>query len=175
MDPLSAQDLPALVPSLLERTLSNLAALGLASLCLIVTTTVVVRALGFALIPDDVLLVQELMLIIILLPLGAVTAQRAQIAVTVFTDRLHLRGKTALALLAHAIGIIFAAALLWVTVSTCMDELASGEYYDGDLHLPTWFGWGVFSFGSAVFLLRLFMLLVRDARWLRGRAHLVND
>lgn len=168
MESLSHLDLPAGKPTPLERVLSALAAVGLVLLCIIVTTTVVVRAIGFVLIPDDVLLVQELMLGVVLLPLAAVTVRRRHIAVTVFTERLPLRGKAALALLAHAVGCVFAGALGWAGGRSLLAALASGEYYDGDLHLPTWIGWGMFTFGTGVFLLRLILQLYLDARLLRG-------
>ena len=147
--------------------LSALAAIGLGLLCIIVTTTVVVRALGFVLIPDDVLLVQELMVAVIMLPLGAVTALREHIAVTVFTERVPPRGKLLLALLAHTVGCVFAAAMLWVGIRSLIGAIDSGEYYDGDLDLPTWIGWAVFSFGAGVFLLRLLVVFYLDARALR--------
>ena len=155
--------------------MSALAALGLALLCVIVTTTVVVRALGFVLIPDDVLLVQELMLVVILLPLAAVTVQRQHIAVTVFTERVPLRGKAVLALLAHSVGCVFAGALLWAGVRSLLAALASGEYYDGEINLPTWIGWGAFSFGTGVFLLRLVLQLYLDMRYLRGHRSAVTE
>lgn len=171
MDPLSHADLPAVNPTWPERALSALAAVGLALLCLIVTTTVVVRSLGFVLIPDDVLLVQELMVVVILLPLGAVTALRQHIAVTVFTERVSLRGKTRLALFAHVVGSIFAGILLWVGVQALLGALRSGEYYDGEIYLPTWLGWSVFSLGAGVFLLRLLLQFYRDATVLGRSGH----
>lgn len=157
MGPLSQADLPACKPAWAERALSTLAAVALAVLCSIVTTTVVVRAASFALIPDDILLVQELMVAVILLPLAAVTAQRQQIAVTVFTERMGLRGKAVLALLAHVVGVIFAGALFTVGVKSALAAHASGEYFDGVLYLPTWLGWAVFSLGTGAFLLRLIL------------------
>jgi len=156
--------LPPVTPTRPERALTALAVAGMALLCVIVTTTVVVRALGLVLIPDDVLLVQELMVVVILLPLAAVTARREHIAVTVFTARVPPRGQRALALLGHAVGMLFAGALLWVGTRTLLKQIASGEYYDGELYLPTWIGWTVFTVGCALFLLRLLLLALRDAR-----------
>lgn len=166
MAPLSHDDLPANTPTRPERLLSALAAVGSALLCVIVTTTVVVRALGFVLIPDDVLLVQELMVAVILLPLAAVTVRRQHIAVTVFTKRVPFRGKALLALLAHVIGFVFAGALLWVGITSLVSAVGSGEYYDGELYLPTWIGWAVFTLGSGAFLLRLLLQMVLDGRYL---------
>ncbi len=163
MDPLSHNDLVAVEPTRAERVLSSLAMVGLALLCVIVSVTVVVRTLGFVLIPDDVLLVQELMVAVILLPLAAVSAHRQHIAVTLFTDRVSLRGKAGLALLAHLAGLVFAGALAAVAAKSLAAALASGEYYDGELYLPTWISWAVFGLGIGAFVLRLLALLVRDA------------
>lgn len=166
MASLSHTDLPAGKPTRPERAFSALAAVGLALLCVIVTTTVIVRSLGFVLIPDDVLLVQELMLLVVLLPLGSVTVRRQHIAVTVFTERVPLRGKAILALLAHLIGCVFSGALLWVGIKSLLAALASGEYYEGDMNVPTWIGWGVFSLGSGAFLMRLVVQFYLDAHYL---------
>jgi TRAP-type C4-dicarboxylate transport system permease small subunit len=166
LDPLSHSDLPAASPTAPERALAALAAVGLALLCVIVTVTVIVRAAGFVLIPDDVLLVQELMVAVNLLPLAVLTARRRHIAVTLFTERLGMRAQAALALLGHLVGLLFGGALAWVAGSSFSAALASGEYYDGELYLPTWIGWAVFALGIGVFALRLLALLARDARLL---------
>jgi len=152
-----------------ERLLAALAAVALMLLCVIVTTTVIVRALGFQLIPDDVLLVQELMVWIIVLPLASVVALRQQIAITIFTERAGPNTKAVLSLLGHAVGLLFVGALFWVASGSLIEALESGEYYDGELYLPTWTGYSVFALGLGVFLARLLAMTVIDLRALLNR------
>ena len=152
-----------------ERSLTVLARLAVALLCLIVTTSVLSRWLYGALIPDDVLLVRELMVAVILLPLAAVTAGRGHIAVTVFSDWAGPRAQFALSLLGHVVGLLFVAALLWAGMRLLTGAWASGEYYDGDLYIPLWLGYAVYVVGLAAFLARLGVMCGRDVMYLAAR------
>lgn len=155
-------ELDALRSAWPERALSALAMVALGLLCLIVTLTVVARWLGTTFVPDDVLLVRELMVAIVLLPLGVVTACREHIEVSVFTERVALRGKRMLAVLGHLVGIVFAGGLFWAAMSMLGRAWSTGEYYYGDLYIPVWIGNAVFAFGVGAFLLRLLALLLID-------------
>ncbi len=92
MDPLS-RPLPPADTLWLERRFGGLASLGLALLCLVVSVTVISRWLYRGIVPDDVLWVQELMLVVVLAPLGLVTAAREHIEVTIFTEKAGHKAK----------------------------------------------------------------------------------
>lgn len=177
MDPLKASDLApentvaaGATASWPERWLTVLAMLAVALLCAIVTTSVLSRWLYGALIPDDVLLVRELMVAVILLPLAAVTAARGHISVTVFTDWAGTRSQHALSLLGHVIGLLFVGALLWAGGRLLAGAWASGEYYDGDLYIPLWLGYAVYVVGLAAFLARIAIMCGRDIARLASRS-----
>lgn len=146
----------------LERLLCAVAAIALALLCVIITISVVTRVFGVGLIPDDVLLVEELMVIVVLFPLAAITANGEHINVTIFTERVGDRSKQALALLGDAVGIVFGFALAVAGAESLLDALASGEYSEGKLYLPVWAGWAAFSIATSAFLLRLFLQIRID-------------
>ena len=176
MDPLNAGDLSpessfaaGATASWPERFLTVLAMLAVALLCLIVTVSVISRWLYGALIPDDVLLVRELMVAVILLPLAAVTAGRGHIAVTVFSSWAGARAQAVLSLLGHGVGLLFIGALLWAGARLLSGAWATGEYYDGDLYIPLWLGYAVYVTGLAAFLARLAVMCGRDLAHLAAR------
>lgn len=154
----------------LERWLFGLAAIGVAGLGLMVAGAAAARWLLGLGLSDGVLLVQELMVAVIVLPLAYVTAQRGHIAVTVFADRLPARPRRALTALGCAIGLAFVAALIAAIVPPLGDALASGAYHDSDMRLPKWISLAVYAAGIALFAARLAWLLAVDLRLLlRGR------
>lgn len=155
MEPLTDDTIHVGESKRLERFLCGVAAIAIAALCILITLTIFLRLFSFKTIPDDVLLVQELMVVVILLPMALVTALREHIAVTVFTDRLGQRLRVALDLLGNSIGIFFGTALTWAGAHSLLSALSSMEYYDGELYLKTWVGWAVFATGSGAFLFRL--------------------
>ena len=168
MDPLTTEAAPAdRQESWPERVFLALAMIGILALCAIVTVTVVSRTLYRPLIPDDVLIVREVMVAAILLPLAAVTARRAHIAVTIFTDRLGPRAKSLLSALGHVVGTVLAGALLFAGFRLFVGAWQSGDYFDGDIYVPMWIGYATFLVALAAFLLRLLIMLARDLRGLR--------
>lgn len=144
--------------------------IGISALCLTVTITVVSRALYRPIIPDEVLIVREIMVAAILFPLAAVTAARAHIAVTIFTDWAPPRVQTALSILAHLVGIIFATWLFIAGWRLLAGAWTSGEYYDGDIYVPMWIGYASFVLAIGVFLVRLVAGAVSEILALLGRS-----
>lgn len=157
------------VPGRPERWLTALAMVGVGLLSLIVTITVVSRWLYHAMIPDDVLLVREIMIWVILLPLGAVSVKRMHIAVTIFTDRARPAALRILDKVGTFIGSCFVALLLWAGCKLFLDAWESGEYYDGDINIPMWITQAVYVIALAAFLARL--LLILFSRVDQGKGH----
>ena len=154
--------------TLLERAGVQAAGLALVLLCAIVTVNVVSRWLWHALIPDDILLVSELMLVVILGPLALVTAEREHIAVTVFTERAGRRAKRACDCLAQLAGIAFFGFLLAAFWQLLAKSWRTGEYYDGLLGLVQWPGLALATAAVAGVILRLAFLLAGDLGIGRG-------
>ncbi|SOD99467.1 TRAP transporter small permease [Caenispirillum bisanense] len=163
MDPVS-HELPPVEATKGERLLGALSMVGLGLLALIVTVTVVSRWVGRSIIPDDVLLVQELMVAVILLPLGLVTAARQHISVEVFTARVSPRTLAVLSALGHGLGLLFALLLLAAGAKGFLGAWKTQDYYNGVLHIPMWIGQAVFVFAMVLFALRLAIMIVHDLR-----------
>ncbi len=165
MDPLSpdsesTQD----KASLPERVFLTLAMTGICALCLTVTVTVLSRTFYKSIIPDDVLIVRELMVATILFPLAAVSANRAHIAVTIFTDWVGPKGKNLLSIFAHIVGVTFVTFMLVAGFRLFSGAWESGEYYDGDIYIPMWIGYATFLAALILFLVRLIVNLIYDLR-----------
>lgn len=160
----SGSPLPKTAPTRLERLLFWIAGVGVVVLALVVTAASLVRWTGLGSIPDSVLLVQETMVGVIILPLAYVTASRGHIAVTIFTGRVGPRGEMALAALGSLAGLLFVALLAVAGWILFEDAVVTGAYHDGDLGLPKWIARAVYAAGLAVFGLRLAWLLLVDLR-----------
>ncbi|MCZ7596795.1 MAG: TRAP transporter small permease [Gammaproteobacteria bacterium] len=105
-----------------ERGLGALARVALAVLCAVVTVSVITRALWQNVVPDDVLLVSELMVAVILAPLALITARDEHISVSVFTRRAGAGARRLLAVLGHMAGICFFAVLAWAYFTMFSDS-----------------------------------------------------
>lgn len=130
----------------------------------LVTTNVLSRWIGRAIVPDDIQLVQELMVLVILFPVGLVTALREHISVDLFTNWTKKRGRFGLAVIEHLVGVVFVGLLTWAAWRGVAETWASQDYYSGVLDIPMWLGHATFFAGVCLFLVRLLWMLVRDLR-----------
>ena len=150
------------------------AALGLAMLAivlaaLIIFLTVAGRATIGRSVPDSVVLAENLMPIIVTLPLAYVAARRGHIEVEVFTNFLPPRGILVLNMLANLIGLVVFGLIAWSAWNVLGRDFATGRFYDGLLQVPRWPALAFFVFGLALFGLRLALNFVEDALKLFGR------
>lgn len=144
-----------------EKILTALGMLAIGALCAIITVIMLSRWFFHPFLPDDVLLVKELMVAVILLPLASVTAKRMHIAVTVFTDRASNTARRNFSTFGDAVGLVFVGLLLWAGTRSLLGAFWSGEYYDGDIYIPVWIGYSVYVLGLAAFFLRLLVSVIR--------------
>lgn len=162
-------NLPPAQPNRAELFMLNISVIAFYGMAVIVTTNVISRWIGRPIIPDDILLVQELMVIVIMFPLALITACRLHISVDVFTEGLDKKRKTILALLEHSVGLIFLSLLAWAATNGMSKAWSTQEYYSGVLDIPVWIGHFLFTIGILFFLFRLAIMAVYDFRsLLRG-------
>ena len=147
--------------SAVERLLLRAGAVAIGLLGAIVTATVLARWFDWLRVPDDVLLVRELMIAVILLPLAAVTARRLHIAVALFTGRAAGGTRRRLERLGDAVGLGFVGLLLWAGIRHLLGALATGEYHDGELEIPAFIGPAVYVLGLGACCLRLAVQLAK--------------
>lgn len=147
-----------------ERYLTWIAMIATGALCVIVTTTVISRWLYRPLIPDDVYLVRELMVAVVLLPLASITRRHMHIRVTIFTDWTSVNARKKLSVLGNVIGLLFVGLLLWAGTRNLAGALESGEYFDGDISIPSWIGYALYVSGLFGCFLRLLFLVAHPQR-----------
>jgi TRAP-type C4-dicarboxylate transport system permease small subunit len=148
-------ELPPRAISAAERVLLaiSLGALGL--ICLVVTYTVIARTIHTPLIPDDVQIVRQLLVVVIIFPMAAVTALRMHIAVTIFTEKLKRGAKRSLIVFGDVLGLALFTVLLAGSVELFTASFTSGEYFDGDIDIPYWMVHGAYMVALAVLWLRM--------------------
>ncbi len=121
-------------------------------------------------IPDDVLLVRDLMIVAIAMPQAAVATARQNIVVEVFTDRASERTKARLDTIGNLVGLVLFAFLTWGAGTEFWHAWQSGAYYDGDLDLPQWPGRFACFFGFGMLTLRLGLSVIDNSTGLSPRS-----
>jgi TRAP-type C4-dicarboxylate transport system permease small subunit len=155
-------DLPPRRPSVAERVLLTIAIVALAIIGLVVTYIVVARAFGLPLIPDDVQIVRQLLVVVIIFPMAAVTAARMHIAVNIFSNWMSAAAKHGLTVFGGFVGLLLTSILLTGAVELFLDSFRSGEYFEGDVRIPYWIVHGAYTVALAVLWLRMAAMMVVD-------------
>jgi TRAP-type C4-dicarboxylate transport system permease small subunit len=130
---------------------------------LIIFLTVTGRTFVGRSIPDSVILAENLMPIIVTLPLAYVAARRGHIEVEVFTNFLPPRGILVLTMLGNLVGLIVFGLIAWSAWNVLGRDWATGRFYEGVLRIPQWPAKAFFVAGLALFGLRLALNFVEDA------------
>jgi TRAP-type C4-dicarboxylate transport system permease small subunit len=138
-----------------EKVLLALGIVALAVVCVVVTYTVVARAAGWPLIPDDVQIVRQFMVAVIIFPMAAVSAVRMHIVVTIFSHWMSPKTKAWLIAVGDGIGLLLVSILLAGAIRLFLDSFTSGEYYDGDIRIPYWMGHLAYTIAMAALWLRM--------------------
>ncbi|GLQ06842.1 TRAP transporter small permease [Sneathiella chinensis] len=119
-------------------------------------------------IPDDVVLAENLMPVIVALPFAFATARRGHIEVEVFTSWLPQHFFRPLSAFAHLLAVLIFSGILWCVWIGVLKDWESGQYYEGELALPVWPAKLVFVVALALFCLRLFFNLLEDLGLKKG-------
>jgi len=146
----------------LEKAATLLGALSILTLGVLITISVVGRAVFNTGIPDIIILAGLMMIPIIVLPMAAVQSEDGHIAVTLTTNWLPERILAALRAFGNLLGFAFFAAIVWFLIGKVPRDMATGAYYDGELELLVWPMKIVFAVGIGLFLIRLAADFVRN-------------
>ena len=167
--------------SLLDRGLHLIesAALALSMLAITFAASVIfLSVLGRTVlgrsVPDNVVLAENMMPIIVALPLAYVAARRGHIEVEVFTNFLPPRGIIVLNMFANLIGLVIFGLIAWSAWNVLGRDWATGRFYEGVLRIPQWPAKAFFVAGLALFSLRLALNFAEDAMRLAGRKTVEN-
>jgi TRAP-type C4-dicarboxylate transport system permease small subunit len=145
-----------------------IACASLFAMGLIVTGSVVGRALFNHPIPDDLLIIGLLMVCVIVMPLAYVERSDGHIAVTVIANKLPLRVQALMMASGNLLFGAFLGTMGFMLAKKVPTEITQNLYYDGQLDVPTWPMKVVFAFGVAAFLLRL---AINTKRHLSAASH----
>ncbi len=149
---------------LIERGALMVAGLCIVALGLMITLTVVSRNVFGWGIPDDVVIVRELMVGAVFLPLAYVTAGYSHITINFLFKRLNIHAKLWLLAIGSIISLLILLPLAVSAWQGFSHAASSGAYFFGDLELPEWPGRLAFFAGAALFIIRLSIICVADIR-----------
>ena len=153
---------------LLERAALTVSMLAVVCAALVVFLSVVGRAVFGRAIPDNVVLTENMMPLIVVLPLAYVAARRGHIEVEVFTNPLPPRAIAFLTMFGNLIGLVIFGLIAWSAFNVMLRDFETGRYFEGLLRVPAWPAKAFFVIGLALFALRLLLNFLEDAAKLFG-------
>lgn len=146
----------------IEKLFLAIGAAAILSMCAYITLGIFLRSVVGVQIPDEVVIVGDLMIAALILPLAYVAADRGFIAVEVLSDQLPRSLHPALNVLAAAVGLLAVMPIGYGAFLAMIHAIESGNYFFGILELPEWPGRTAFFAGYALFFIRLIVLFVQD-------------
>lgn len=146
----------------IENILLGAGAAAIMALGLLIAGNVVLRAVFDYSLPDSVVIARELMVAGIILPVSAVTAARAHVAVDFVANRLPKRIQMWLIAFGSLIGLLTLLVFFYSGWRELSSTWQSGGFFFGDLSLPKWPGRFLFVVGVGICTIRLVQLLFKD-------------
>lgn len=146
----------------LEQGALLIAGVCIVALGLMITLTVASRNLFGWGVPDDVVIVRELMVGAVFLPLAYVTAEYSHITIEFLFKRVGKVAKLWILALGSLISLLILIPLVLSAWQGFFHAATSGAYFFGELELPEWPGRFAFFAGAALFILRLSIILIAD-------------
>ncbi|MTH95976.1 TRAP transporter small permease [Roseibium sp. RKSG952] len=157
----------------LEQICVDVATAAIIILGLLIFADVMALNLFNRAVPDTIILVRELMVIAIVMPLAAGTANRAHISVEVFTNRLPARLVSYFVVLGSLIGLLALAPILFAGAREFLHHWNTETVFYGDLNLAQWPGRLAFVLGIALGWIRLLTLVIGDV-WMIASGGIVD-
>lgn len=146
----------------IEKLFLDLGACAIIIFCIYICAGIILRTFFASQVPDEVVIVGELMVAALILPLGYVAADRGFIAVELLTNHMPVSIQRWLNVLAVSVGLLATMPIAYAAFHAAETALTSGNYFFGLLSLPEWPGRLAFFCGYVVFVLRLLDLLIHD-------------
>ncbi|OWU83031.1 hypothetical protein ATO6_20585 [Oceanicola sp. 22II-s10i] len=163
-DPPAGQGPAGRVLAALESAFLGISVLTIIVLTLVISISVIGRNVFAAPIPDDIIIAENMMPLIVCLPFALVTARRGNLEVEIFTGWLPVRANNALSALGHLLGFLCFTAIAWCVWDGVLRDLDTRQYYEGMLHIPVWPGKVIFVLGVVTFCFRLLLNTLSDIR-----------
>ena len=148
----------------IENILLAAAGICVVALGVLISATVLLRTLVGWGVPDDVVIVKELMVGAIVLPLAAVSSARAHIAIEFLFNRLGSKTQVWLLAFSSLFALLALIPIAYAAWRELVHVVSVGSYFFGDLSLPKWPGRLAFFIGIGFFALRMAVLFVQDMK-----------
>lgn len=152
-----------------ERAFLALSMIGIVAMGVLVTLSILGRALFGLALPDTDIIIGELMVTAMILPLAYVAATGAHIAVDVFARMAPEGAQPWFRLLASLAGLAVLLPIAWGGYTELTGALEAGAYYYGDLFLPEWPGRTAYLLGFLLFAFRCLVDTAREITIVLGR------
>ena len=138
-----------------ERLMVGISMVALTAMMLLTVVSVVGRYFFSLPVPDDLVISEMLMVVVVFLPFGAVQAAREHVSVTVFTDWTSSRTRYRLELLGSAVGLAIITLIAAAVFTNFWSSWLAGSYAFGPLEIPEYPARFVVFFGLGLFAVRL--------------------
>lgn len=147
----------------LENVFIMIGVVCILAMCAVIGSSVLLREFFSSGIPDEMVIVGELMVGALVLPLAFIAADRGFISVEIFTQKLGPVFQRALNVLTVIVGLIAVMPVTYAAYLSVVDTLQTGAYFFGLLELPKWPGQLMFFLGYFLFFIRLIDLAIHDS------------
>tara|TARA_B110000211_G_scaffold231671_1_gene293663 strand:- start:2649 stop:3179 length:531 start_codon:yes stop_codon:yes gene_type:complete len=134
------------------------------ALLIMITITVLSRNIFGWGVPDDVIIVGELMVGAVFLPLGYVTADYSHVTIEFLFNRMRKPLKLWVLAMGSLISLLIMLPLVFAAWNEFFHTAKVGAYFFGELELPEWPGRFAFFAGAALFIVRLTLICIADIR-----------
>ncbi|MEP4195256.1 MAG: TRAP transporter small permease subunit [Aliishimia sp.] len=148
----------------LEFILDTLGAIAVVALCLLIVGSIFSREVLGVGIPDNLILVRELMVPAILFPLSAATSRRSHVAIEVIANFFSDALNRWIAVLAALCGLVIMMTFFYASWLQVTSTWQSGAHHGGDLLIPKWISRSACAFAFFLTSLRLLQILWIDLK-----------
>lgn len=157
-----------------ENLLLDLAVVAIVGLGVLITASVLLRAVFNSNIPDTIVIVRELMVVAIVLPLAVATQDRAHIVVEFLSNMMPSRVQDWLIVGGSIFGLFALSPLIFAGWRETVHTIESGAFFFGQLNLPKWPGRVIFLIGISFCWLRLLLMVIGDIRTIRSGGSVIK-
>lgn len=148
----------------LESVLLEVATVSVVALAVLIFADVLAVNFFQSYVPDTIVIVRELMILAIVLPLAAATANRSHIAVEFVTNLLPEKVVNWFVAFGTIFSFFVLLPIIWVAYQDLAYQLQIQSTFYGDLNLPKWPGRMAFLIGIVLCWIRLGTLILVDIR-----------
>lgn len=107
-------------------------------------------------IPDDIIIMQALLVVLVFLPFAFVQQEKAHLSVTLLTDMMGPKGQYICDMLGLAVGMIFIGIVTVASFGDSWNSYIDQSIFEGPLEVPEWPARGSVFLGTGLLLLKLF-------------------